>query len=40
MTGDKSWTLTLEPAAKFANGNALGADDVIYSLCRVRNVAE
>jgi peptide/nickel transport system substrate-binding protein len=38
LTGDKSWTLTLEPAAKFANGNALGADDVIYSICRVRNV--
>jgi peptide/nickel transport system substrate-binding protein len=32
------WVLTLEPNAIFDSGEALGADDVIYSLCRVRNV--
>lgn len=35
---DTKWILTLEPNAKFASGQALGADDVIYSFCRVRNV--
>src|SRR5262245_8194598 len=38
IEGDKKWIITLEPKAKFDDGNQLGADDVIYSLCRVRNV--
>lgn len=36
---DTEWVFTLNSNATFPNGNALGADDVIYSLCRVRNVA-
>ncbi len=38
IVDDTKWVVTLEPNAKFASGNALGADDVIYSFCRVRNV--
>jgi peptide/nickel transport system substrate-binding protein len=38
ITSDTNWLVILEPKAKFDNGNPLGADDVIYSLCRVRNV--
>jgi peptide/nickel transport system substrate-binding protein len=38
IVDDTTWLLTLEANAKFDNGNALAADDVIYSLCRVRNV--
>lgn len=38
IEGDTKWSITLEPKAKFDDGNPLGADDVIYSLCRVRNV--
>jgi peptide/nickel transport system substrate-binding protein len=40
IVNDTTWHVTLEGNAKFDNGNALGADDVIYSLCRVRNVPE
>lgn len=40
IADDNRWLLTLETKAKFDNGNALGADDVIYSLCRVRNVPD
>ncbi|GLQ53702.1 ABC transporter substrate-binding protein [Devosia nitrariae] len=40
IVGETSWVLTLESGATFASGEALGADDVIYSLCRVRNVPE
>lgn len=35
---DSQWVLTLAPDATFDSGNTVGADDVIYSLCRVRNV--
>lgn len=35
---DSIWLFSLNGDAKFPNGNSLGADDVIYSLCRVRNV--
>jgi len=35
---DTNWVFTLNSNAVFPNGNALGADDVIYSICRVRNV--
>src|SRR5262249_43371574 len=38
IENDTKWVITLEPKAKFDDGNPLGADDVIYSLCRVRNV--
>jgi peptide/nickel transport system substrate-binding protein len=38
IVGDTSWLVELETAAKFDSGNPLGADDVIYSICRVRNV--
>jgi len=38
IVGGTKWLVTLEPKAKFDNGNPLGADDVIYSICRVRNV--
>lgn len=38
IVADTKWLVNLEPKAKFDNGNALGADDVIYSICRVRNV--
>lgn len=38
IQGDTKWVITLEPTAKFDSGETLGADDVIYSLCRVRNV--
>lgn len=37
---DTRWALTLEDQAVFDSGNPLGADDVIYSLCRVRNVPD
>lgn len=40
IVDDTTWHVTLEDRATFDNGNALGADDVIYSLCRVRNVPE
>lgn len=40
IVDDTTWSLTLEANAKFGSGNALGADDVIYSLCRVRNVPD
>lgn len=40
IVNDTTWSLTLEAKAKFAGGEALGADDVIYSLCRVRNVPD
>ena len=35
---DKNWSFKLNPNAKFADGKAVTAADVIYSLCRVRNV--
>lgn len=35
---DTKWIVTLEGEARFASGKTLGADDVIYSFCRVRNV--
>ncbi|MEN3150604.1 ABC transporter substrate-binding protein [Neorhizobium sp. IRAMC:178] len=38
IQGDTKWVIDLESKAKFDDGNPLGADDVIYSLCRVRNV--
>ncbi|CDN54221.1 Peptide ABC transporter, periplasmic peptide-binding protein [Neorhizobium galegae bv. officinalis bv. officinalis str. HAMBI 1141] len=38
IQGDTKWVITLESKAKFDDGNPLGADDVIYSMCRVRNV--
>lgn len=38
IEGETKWVFILNGDAKFPNGNALGADDVIYSICRVRNV--
>src|SRR5690554_5717168 len=36
---ETSWRFALNPNAKFADGKAVTAADVIFSLCRVRNVA-
>ncbi|GAA5031500.1 ABC transporter substrate-binding protein [Terrabacter aeriphilus] len=33
-----SWTFTLDPSAKFSDGSAVTADDVVFSLTRVENV--
>lgn len=38
IQADTKWVVTLEPKAKFDSGKTLSADDVVYSLCRVRNV--
>ena len=36
-TGDTTWTFKLRPNAKFSNGEAFTAKDVVFSLCRVLN---
>lgn len=37
---DVRWRFELNPEARFADGEAVSAADVIYSLCRVRNVPD
>ena len=38
VVDDKTWRFKLNPNAKFTDGKAVSPADVIYSLCRVRNV--
>lgn len=39
VQSETSWRFALNPNAKFADDKAVSAADVIFSLCRVRNVA-
>jgi peptide/nickel transport system substrate-binding protein len=37
---DRTWVFTLRPGVKFANGEAFGAPDVVFSYCRILNNKE
>ena len=39
-TGDRTWTFHLRPGVRFSSGEAFGAPDVVFSLCRILNNKE
>lgn len=40
IVDDSNWRFTLNSEAKFSDGRAVSASDVIFSLCRVRNIPD
>jgi len=40
VVGDRTWRFELNPGAVFGDGTAISAADVIFSICRVRNIPD